>query len=107
MPACRILLLLTLLSMNFSALSQVYKSTDADGNTVFSDRPATPDSEEVQIPKPNVGDAVKLPVVEAAPETEPEPQPELIVEEAPSNLDGELIGEDRKKKNRRPKPTLY
>ena len=103
LPVFRILLFSALLGLNLPALAQVYKSTDADGNIVYSDQPGA-DSEEVKVPDPNVGDAVKVP--ETAPE--PQPEPEIVADEAPSNLDGELVGEEREKeKSRRRRPKHF
>ncbi len=48
-----------------TALAQVYQSTDADGNTVFSDQP-TPDSIEVDVDPPNVADPLATPVPPSA-----------------------------------------
>ena len=46
-----------ILATSNTAFAQVYQSTDADGNAVFSDTP-TPGSQEIQIPETNLGDAV-------------------------------------------------
>ena len=92
----RTLLLSILLGLSFTTFAQVYKSTDAEGNTVFSDTPI-PDGEEIDIPETNVGDSFDVP----PPEPKPEPEPEIVADESPSDVDGELIGEKRKKKRRR------
>ena len=76
-----------LLATSNTAIAQVYQSTDADGNTVFSDT-QTPNSQEIQIPETNVGDAVKTP--EPIPKPVSEPEPEVIVEEEPDYLTGEI-----------------
>ena len=92
-----------LLATSNTAFAQVYQSTDADGNTVFGDTP-TPNSQEIQIPETNVGDAVEVP----KPEPKPEPEPEVIVEEEPDYLTGEISGkkrDDNNKRRRRPKPS--
>ena len=94
-----------LLATSNTAFAQVYQSTDADGNTVFGDTP-TPNSQEIQIPETNVGDAVEVP----KPEPKPEPEPEVIVEEEPDYLTGEISGkkrDDNNKRRRRPKPSPY
>jgi hypothetical protein len=46
MHSLRLLFLSTLLALSFSALAQVYKSIDADGNVVFSDQPPSPDAKK-------------------------------------------------------------
>ncbi len=56
----RTLLLSILLGLGFTTFAQVYKSTNAEGKTVFSDTP-TPDSQEVGIPKTNVGGSFEVP----------------------------------------------
>ena len=56
----RTLLLSILLGLSFTIFAQVYKSTDAEGKTVFSDTP-TPDSQEVEIRKTNVGGSFEVP----------------------------------------------
>ena len=96
---CTILFSFILATSN-TAFAHVYQSTDADGNTVFSDTP-TPGSQEIQIPETNLSDAVK------APEPILKPEPEVIVEEVPDYLTGEISGKKRKnnKRRRRPKPS--
>jgi len=98
---CTILFSFILATSN-TAFAHVYQSTDADGNTVFSDTP-TPGSQEIQIPETNLSDAVKAP----EPILKPEPEPEVIVEEVPDYLTGEISGKKRKnnKRRRRPKPS--
>ena len=99
-----------LLATSNTAFAQVYQSTDADGNPVFSDTP-TPNGQEIQIPETNVGDAVEVPKPEPRPEPEPEPEVIVIVEEEPDYLAGEISGEksddndksDDNKRRRRPK----
>lgn len=97
-PVLRTLIFSSLLVLNFQVLAQVYKSTDADGNVIFSDEPSA-GSEKVDVPEPNVGDAVKVP--ESAPEPVPEPKPEIAADREPSNLDGELIEDNRDNGNGR------
>jgi hypothetical protein len=93
-----------ILATSNTAFAQVYQSTDADGNIVFSDTP-TPGSQEIQIPETNLSDAVKAP----EPILKPEPEPEVIVEEVPDYLTGEISGKkrddnsDNNKRRRRPK----
>jgi hypothetical protein len=86
----RTLPLSILLGLSFTTFAQVYKSTDAEGKTIFSDTP-TPGGQEVEIPETNVGDSFEVPL------PEPEPKPEIVAVEPPSDIDGELIGEERKK----------
>lgn len=80
------------------AQAQVYQSTDADGNVLFSDQP-TPASEEVKVPKTNVGDSVEVPP--PAPDPVGEPKPEIKIEELPPELEGELRGIEKKSKKKR------
>ena len=56
----RSLLCLGLLGLPGAAGAQVYKSYDADGNVVFSDKP-TQGSIEVEISKPNLSDSFEIP----------------------------------------------
>jgi hypothetical protein len=100
MPVLRILLFSALLAINFPALAQVYKSTDADGNVVFSDEPSA-GSEQVDVPEPNVGDAVKVP--EAAPEPAPVPAPAVVEKKKPDNFEEDLTGYDDDGRIRRPR----
>jgi len=96
-----------LLATSNAAFAQVYQSTDADGNTVFSDT-QTPNSQETQIPETNLSDAVKAPEPILKPVSEPEP--EVIVEEEPDYLTGEISGkkrDDNNKRRRRPKPSPH
>ena len=84
--------------------AQVYESTDADGNVLFSDQP-TPESEEVKIPETNVGDSIDVPP--PAPDPVVEPEPEITIEELPPELEGELRGieyKSKKKRRRRKQP---
>ena len=72
----RSLLFIGLLSLNGVAFAQVYKSYDADGNVVFSDKP-TKRSSEVEIAKPNLSDSFEIPPpAESSPETKPDAVPE-------------------------------
>ena len=105
-----------LLSLQSVAFAQVYKSYDADGNVIFSDKP-TKRSEEVDISEPNVGDSfdVPPPPAESSPETktetksEPEPvtPPNSDYDPADTNQDGRVSRrekeeerKERHKKNR-------
>jgi hypothetical protein len=100
---CTILFSFILATSN-TAFAQVYQSTDADGNIVFSDTP-TPSSQEIQIPETNLSDAVKVP----EPILKPEPEPEVIAEEVPDYLTGEVSSKKRddNKRRRRPKPSPH
>jgi hypothetical protein len=98
------------------AFAQVYKSYDADGNVVFSDKP-TQRSQEVDITKPNVSDSFEIPPPSAksSPETKPETksesepatQPTENYDLADTNKDGRVSRrekeeerKERHKKNR-------
>ena len=86
------------------AHAQVYQSTDADGNVLFSDQP-TPESKEVKVPETNVGDSIDVPP--PAPDPVVEPKPEIAIEESPPELEGELRGieyKSKKKRRRRKQP---
>jgi len=63
------------------AFAQVYKSYDADGNVVFSDKPSER-SKEVEISKPNVTDPFKIPPPPPRAATSPESKPEAPAPEA-------------------------
>lgn len=94
----------TLTGLILPAHAQVYQSTDADGNVLFSDQP-TPASEEVKIPETNVGDSIDVPPPAPAPVVEP--KPEIAIEESPPELEGELKGivkKSKKKRRRRKQP---
>ena len=79
------------------AQSQVYRSTDAEGNVTFSDQP-TANSEKEDIPDTNVGDAVKVP----PPEPVVEPEPKIVAEEPAAVPEGRLVGiEEKSSRNRR------
>jgi len=81
----RLVLFPVMLGLSCTALAQVYKSTDADGNVIFSDTPAT-DSEEVEITSPNISDPVEVPANVMAPEPK-------AVEPQKQEPEGELVGE--------------
>jgi hypothetical protein len=90
------------LAMTLPVFAQVYRSTDAEGNVTFSDQP-TSESEAVDVPPTNVGDSVEVPppAPEPAPEPVLKPEPEIAAEKLPSQLEGDLVGYERKDKNRR------
>ena len=90
------LLCFGLLSLNSAAYAQVYKSYDADGNVVFSDKP-TQGSQEVEVTRPNVSDSFEIPPpsqAESPPEVPPEPetqtQPVAAEGSADTNNDGRI-----------------
>jgi len=87
-----------LLGFSLAAHAQVYQSTDAEGNVTFSDQPM-PESEEVIVPETNVGDSVEVPP--PAPTPVVEPKPEIVIEELPPELEGELSGTNIKSRKRR------
>ena len=75
---------------NSVAFAQVYKSYDADGNVVFSDKP-TQGSQEVEVTKPNLSDSFEIPPssqAESPPETPPEAEPEPETETPPVAEEG-------------------
>jgi hypothetical protein len=111
------LLCFGLLSLKGVAFAQVYKSYDADGNVVFSDKP-TQRSKEVEITKPNLSDSFEIPPpspaeppLETKPEAESEPEPvtQPIADDdsADTNNDGRVSRrekeEQRKKKREKAK----
>ena len=103
MPGFRSLLLLLLWGLSCAALAQVYKSTDAEGNVVFSDTP-TESGEEVKIPELNVADPVETPVSEPPPPAvETAPEPEVTREQPPlEGISGEMK-RDKSGKRRKPR----
>ena len=109
------LLCFGLLSLNGVAFGQVYKSYDADGNVVFSDKP-TQRSKEVEITKPNLSDSFEIPPPppaqpqletksEAEPEAEPVTQPVAGDDSADTNNDGRVSRREKEeqRKERRKK----
>jgi len=110
------LLCFGLLSLKAVAFAQVYKSYDADGNVIFSDKP-TQRSEEVEISKPNLSDSFEVPPPtpaqsapetkpKAEPETDPQAQPTADEESADTNNDGRVSRrekEEQRKKRRKKK----
>jgi len=104
-----------LLGWSGVAPGQVYKSYDADGNVVFSDKP-TQGSREVEVTKPNLSDSFEIPPsppVESTPETKPgagtgpEPVTQPIADDdsADTNNDGRISRreKDAQRKERRRK----
>jgi hypothetical protein len=98
MPKLRILLSALLLGLCLPVMGQqVYRSTDAQGNIVFSDQ-KTPGAETVVIDAPNISDPVKVPPPSATPAPAPKPKPT-----AAPLPEGELVPvpEKRNKKRKR------
>ena len=111
------LLFFGLLSLQGVAFAQVYKSYDADGNVVFSDKP-TQRSTEVELNEPNVSETFAIPPpppaessLETKPETESDPAPvtQPIADDdfADTNNDGRVSRREkeaqRKKKHEKAK----
>ena len=86
-----------MLGLASTALAQVYKSTDADGNVIYSDTPAA-DSEEVQVQETNIADPVEVPATVPESESEQEPKAAEPLRRQPGE---ELIGEAWVKDGRR------
>jgi len=84
------LLCFGLLSLNNVAFAEVYKSYDAEGNVVFSDKPAQ-DSKEVEVSKPNLSDSFEVPPPPPA-ESPRETKPEM--ESEPEPLTQPIVGDD-------------
>ena len=103
MRKLRLLFLLLILGPATPALGQVYQSTDEQGNVSFSDTP-TPESKEIAVPEPNVGDSVDVP----PPASTPAPEPEVVQQEIPQAPQGELYVKEKDNHNhrrrRRPSP---
>jgi hypothetical protein len=102
------LLCFGLVSLNGVAFAQVYKSYDADGNVVFSDKP-TQGSTEIEVTKPNLSDSFVIPPssqAESPPETNPEPEPEPITQpiadedSADTNNDGRISRREKEEQRK-------
>ena len=85
----RLVIFSVMLSLSCVAPAQVYKSTDADGNVIFSDTPDA-DSEQVEITSPNVAKPVEVPA--NGKPSEPESKPKAVKAQKPKPAD-ELVGE--------------
>ncbi len=74
------------------AQEQVYKTTDAQGNTVFTDSPPTEEAERVELGSPNIADSVEVRPQEttAAPREKPTP----VVAESPQGTPVYIGGDD-------------
>jgi hypothetical protein len=99
--------LLSLLLLFFTLpchATEVYQSTDEQGNAVFSDTPDE-NSETVKIQAPNVGDSIEVPPPAPEPEAKPETAPEQETPEQPAAIIVEEKDDDDDNGRRnRPKP---
>ena len=103
------LLCLGLFSLDGIAFAQVYKSYDADGNVVFSDKP-TEGGQEVEVTEPNLSDSFEIPPPPAEPlpdtnpeaESEPEPAAPPIADDnsADTNKDGRISKREREEERK-------
>lgn len=93
MPKFLSRLSLCLIFASATSLAQVYQSTDADGNKVFSDQP-TPESIEVDVNQPNVADPVTVPDAPAEPPAASEPPPQPTTQEPIESADGNYDDDD-------------
>lgn len=108
MPRFRILLPAILFGFITPGIAQeVYRSTDAEGNIVFSDQ-QTEGAETVVIDTPNIADPVAVPPPSATPPPEPEPvvskSPEPVVASEPEE---KLVGYPKCRKKKRRKCRRY
>ena len=71
---------IALLGCNSLASAQVYKSYDAEGNVVFSDKPGS-SGQEVEISEPNVSESFE------APPPDPTPPPDIPAPSAPRAME--------------------
>ena len=72
----RLLLVLTLM-LGSAAQAQVYRTTDENGNVVFTDTPPPGGAEEVKIKRTNTTPATEIAPPPAPPEEEPEAEGEV------------------------------
>ena len=102
------LVCLIVLGLNGAVVAQVYKSYDANGNVIFSDKP-TQGSREIEVTEPNVGDAFDVPsppptetLTESPPEAESEPeptaQPSTEYDPADTNNDGRVSRREKEER---------
>ena len=56
-----------LLPLTVAAQQQIYKTTDEQGNTVFTDAPPTDEAKPVQLESPNIADSVEVRPYEPTP----------------------------------------
>lgn len=70
----RIALTLAFLVVAAPLAAEIYKSTDAEGNVIYTDRPASKDAEAVDIPPPTTYTPVKILPTPAAAQSSPAPQ---------------------------------
>ena len=97
------LVCLGLLCFSSSGLAQVYKSYDAEGNVVFSDKPSD-GSSEIEVRQPNLSESIEVPPPSTTPsepktEAKPTPEPPPVVEEesADTNNDGRISRREKEK----------
>jgi len=76
---------------------EVYRSTDAQGNIVFSDQ-QTPGAKTVIIEAPNIADPVKIPSRSAGLATTPKPKPGAAPE---PEVELDPVPQKRKKKRKK------
>jgi len=94
------------------AQGQIYKTTDAQGNTVFTDSPPTEEAERVELGSPNIADSVEVRTHEtaAAPRENPSPAAAESPQETPVYIGGdddlsEDVSEERRKRELRDRAT--
>ncbi|MDC1286807.1 DUF4124 domain-containing protein [Gammaproteobacteria bacterium] len=106
-PMC-LLLCVGLQSWHGIAFAQVYKSYDANGNVIFSDK-ATKRSSEVEISKPNLSDSFDVPPPTESPpatkpktvsKSEPVAQPEIDNDSADTNNDGRVSRREKEEQRK-------
>ena len=103
---CFGLLCFGLLSANSVAFAQVYKSYDADGDVVFSDKPSKR-SKEVEIGQPNVSESLEIPPQSSAESTpkkkterEQVTQPIADYDPADTNQDGRVSRREKEEERK-------
>jgi len=79
-----------LLPLTGAAQQQIFKTTDEQGNTVFTDAPPTAEAQPVQLESPNIADSVEVRPYEPtpAPRKTPAPAGELL-QDAPVYIGGD------------------
>ena len=101
-----------LLSVVGEAQEHVYKTTDAQGNTEFTDSPPTEEAQPVELGSPNIADSVEVRPHEtaAAPRENPGPAAAESPQETPVYIgaDDDLrkdVSEERRKRELRDRAT--
>ena len=84
--------------MSTPLTAQIYQSTESNGSVIYSDQP-TPGSKEVAVPETNIGDSIDIPP--PTPVIVEQPEPAVMVEQAPPELEGELIVVEKDKSSKR------